>query len=78
MLVADAQKLKPGDVVLVRMRVTRTAAPGTVAHDRGWIDCENISDAALLGDQAVIVSCSDAVTPADIKAWSGGRINDRV
>lgn len=69
MLVSDAQKLKPGDVVLVRMRVTRASMPGTMAHARGWIDCENISDTALLRDQAVIVSCSDAVTPADIKAW---------
>ena len=69
MLVADAQNLKPGDVVFVRMRVTRAVAPGTVAHDRGWINCESISDASILADQDIIVSCSDAVTPADIKAW---------
>lgn len=70
MLASDAQNLKPGDVIFVRMRVAAPAVgPDTMGNARGWINVENITDTDFLGSQEIIVSCSDAVTPADLKAW---------
>lgn len=73
MLVKDAVNLKVGDVILVAVRVTETSRPGTVAHDRGWIHCEPITDTVLLGSPDLILSCSDAVTSADLAAWKKGK-----
>lgn len=70
MTAGEAARLKPGDVILVRMRVTKAFPAGTMGHARGWVSVENITDAGLLGYD-VVVSGSDVVTPADLKAWKG-------
>lgn len=73
MFADEAAKLKPGDVILVRVVVTEPFKPGSMGHHRGWINCKNVSDTDLLGVQELVVSCADAVTPKDLKALSPRR-----
>lgn len=63
----QANALKEGDVILVKVRVGQPMRPGTAGHERGWINCDVGGE--LLSEQTVIVSCDDAVTGADLRTW---------